>query len=319
MTAPNPPRRVAVVLNGRAGALLDRQEAAAELAESFAQAGLEPHFIPPEAGTLPERLDQAVRTGAEIVVVAGGDGTIACAAQSLEGSAAALGILPFGTMNLLAKDLGIPIDDLPAAVALIAGGVARTIDVGEVGGRVFLCASMLGLPADIGRHREAQRDGGPAWRRWTRFAQAALHTTRRYVARRLVLELGDQAVASRAPSVTVTVNRLDDASGRLFARARLDGGEFGVYLAERPHWRKIPPLVWDLVRGNWRAGGTIEERRAPAVVVRARRPAMRVMNDGEEMILPTPLHYRLRAGALRVIAPPAGDPPIGNQPTGDRS
>jgi diacylglycerol kinase family enzyme len=239
------------------------------------------------------------------VVVAGGDGTIACAAQVLVGTDTPLGILPSGTMNLLAKDLGIPIGDMDAAIALLAHGKPRRIDVGEVDGRVFLCASMLDLPADLGRHREAQRAGGPGWQRWARFARAILRTGRRYVARRLLLEFPDGAVASRAPSITVVVNRLDDSSGRLFARTRLDGGEFGVYLAQRPRVREIVPLALDLLRGSWHAGGAIEERRAPALTIRARRLAIRVMNDGEAMILPLPLRYRLRPAALSVIAPVA--------------
>ena len=295
-------RPVAVVLNGRAGALLDRPDAAAELSATFAAAGLAPEFIPHEAGTLPERIVRAHRSGAETIVVAGGDGTVACAAQALAGTGALLGILPFGTMNLLAKDLGLPIDDVPAAIDLVARGAARTIDVGEVGGRVFLCASMLGLPVSIGRHREAHRGGGPAWRRWSRFASAAVRTTRRYVPPRLLLDLAGRRIVSHAPSVTVTVNRLDDASGRLFARTGLDGGELGVYIAGRPLLRAVPAAVWDLMRGRWQAGGAIEEHVAPDVVVRSGRRTMRVMNDGEEMILPAPLHYRVRPAALRVIA-----------------
>ena len=294
---------VAVVFNGRAGALLDRPGAVAELAELFTAAGLDPNFIPTDAGTLPERIQQAVHTGADCVVVAGGDGTVACAAQLLAGTDTHLGILPFGTMNLLAKDLGIPVDDVNAAIALLATGKPRRIDVGEVGDHVFLCASMLGLPVNIGRDRERQRVAGSAWRRWAGFASAALRTARRYVAHRLTLEFVGQVVATRSPSITVVVNRLDDSSGRLFARARLDGGEFGIYLARRPRWREVVPLAIDLLRGNWRAGGAIDERCAPELTIRRRRHKIRVMNDGEEITLQSPLQYRIRRAALSVIAP----------------
>lgn len=153
-------------------------------------------------------------------------------------------------MNLLAKDLGLPIDDTNAAIVLLAEGTPRHLDVGTVGGHVFVCASMLGLPVQLGRQREKHRDGGPAWRRWTNLASASLRTVRHYLAHRLVLELPGKSVPSRAPSVTVVVNRLDDSGGRLFARANLDGGEFGVCLAHRPRWREIVPLAIDLFRGN---------------------------------------------------------------------
>ncbi len=295
-------RRVAVVFNGRAGALLDRPNAVLGLEDVFAAAGLEPVFIPNDRGSLPERVQSAADTGARVVVVAGGDGTIACAAQVLAGTDIALGILPSGTMNLLAKDLGIPVDDMEAAVALVAQGTVRRVDVGEVGGRVFLCASMLGLPVKIGRQRERHRASGPAWRRFPTFAAAALRIVRNHLARRLVLEFDGRRLASRAPSITVVVNRLDDGADRLFARGCLDGGEFGVYLVRWPRWQELAPLAIDLIRGNWRAGGVVEECRASDLVIQARRRTIDIMLDGEAARLPTPLHYRLRRRALRVIA-----------------
>ena len=108
---------------------------------------------------------------------------------------------------------------------------------------------------------------------------------------------------SRAPSVTVVVNRLDDASSRLFARGQLDGGEFGVYVARRPQWREMVPLAIDLMRGRWQAGGVVTEYRASAVTIRTRRRGIRVMNDGESMTVPIPLQYRVHRSALRVMAP----------------
>ena len=71
-------KRVAVVLNGKAGALLDQEEAGGMLERALADAGLEATFIPQDAGSLPERIQQAAESGADAVVVAGGAGTVAC-------------------------------------------------------------------------------------------------------------------------------------------------------------------------------------------------------------------------------------------------
>ena len=71
------------MLNGKAGALLDQPDAMADLQTAFAEAGLAPHFIPPDAGALPDRIDQAIALQTEMVVVGGGDGTVACAARSV--------------------------------------------------------------------------------------------------------------------------------------------------------------------------------------------------------------------------------------------
>jgi hypothetical protein len=128
--------QVAVVLNGNAEALLQRSGTQSELRSLLAEAGFQAEFISDE-GSLPARVARAraVRSGADAVIVAGGDGTIACAAQELAGGQIPLGILPFGTMNLLARDLNLPIGDIAAGIRIIAEGRVRRIDVGEVNSR----------------------------------------------------------------------------------------------------------------------------------------------------------------------------------------
>ena len=303
-------RRVAVVMNGAAGALLDQSDAAETLRALFTAAGLDPEFVPIDAGTLPERIARARGLNLDAVVVAGGDGTIACAAQAMTGTDTVLGILPFGTMNLLAKDLRITVGDTAAAMRVLSHGVARAIDVAEVNGHVFLCASMLGLPAQIGRHREARRGAGWLLARWVALAHAALRTIRRHAPAGMVLEIDGHAERSRAASITVTANALGDPS-HLFGRPALDRGELVVYVIERVRLLDLPRLAFSLLRGRARRDGLIAERRTTELVVHSRRRALRVMNDGEGMLLRPPLRYRIRPGALRVIAPdPVPDPAV---------
>jgi diacylglycerol kinase family enzyme len=296
-------RFVAVVLNGAAGALLRRQDARESLQQLFHDAGLAPEFVPPEAGNLPERIDIACSMETDAVVVAGGDGTVTCAAERLTDSGIALGILPFGTMNLLAKDLAIPVGDVEAAIRIIADGEVRAIDVGEVNGRVFLCASMLGLPARLGRHREAHRGRFAPWRMWSRFASAALRALTRQLRLRMDVRIDATTTALRVPSLTIAVNALDAACPRLFARARLDGGELAVYVIDRLRLRDLLRLAARLLGGRLLDGVVLTEIRAQEVVISRRRGAFRVMNDGEVMLLASPLHYRVRPRALRVLAP----------------
>src|SRR5690242_2028222 len=89
----------------------------------------------------------------DIVIVGGGDGSVGTAASVLAGSEIPLGILPLGTRNHFARDLGVPLD-LEGAVRLIASGLSDRIDVGEVNGRVFLNNSSLGIYP----HLVAERD-----------------------------------------------------------------------------------------------------------------------------------------------------------------
>jgi diacylglycerol kinase family enzyme len=303
-------RVVAVVLNGAAGALLDQPHAMEELAAAFNDAGFSPRFIPQDAGGLPERIAQAAAMAADAVIVGGGDGTIACAAQILCGGTVPLGVLPFGTMNLLAKDLGIPVGDSRAALQVLAEGRVRAIDVAEVNGAVFLCASMLGLPARLGRLREAERGASVRVLAWSRIGAGFLRTIRKHRRLRALVQVDGVSHWIRASSLTVTANALDDRTGRLFGRSDLAGGTLVLYVVRHLTLGRILIVAWRFLRGNWRRDPALQEHPGRRITIAARsrmgrRMAGRmvVMNDGELMELDLPLQYAIRPGALRVIAP----------------
>ena len=293
-------RRVAVVTNGRAGALLDGSHAGT-LQGIFTAAGLDPVFVPQDAGTLPERMRLAAASAVDAVVVAGGDGTVACAALAMAGRELPLAILAFGTMNLLAKDLGLPIADPAASVAAIGQGHIRCIDVGEVNGHVFLCASMLGLPARLGRTREQTRGGGVTM--VLRMASAVWRQLVRAKPLRVTLTADGQPAPLRAAAITITLNPMDPASGRTFGRSALDGGQLAIYAVERLGLRTVLGLAARLLFG--RRHPVVREQVANTVDIASRRSSVEVMNDGELVRLASPLRYRLRPGALRVIVPAA--------------
>src|SRR5438874_9859573 len=99
----------------------------------------------------------ALADGVRVVLVAGGDGTVAPAAIALLGSDATLGILPFGSYMNIANGLGIPLKPIDAAGVIAERKVKRS-DVGEVAGRVFLEPCGVGIDADmIGPARLAER------------------------------------------------------------------------------------------------------------------------------------------------------------------
>jgi diacylglycerol kinase family enzyme len=291
---------VAVVLNAKAGALLQRSDARAALLSFLAEAGLRAEFIPDE-GLLPARIARAARSGADAVIVAGGDGTIACAAQELAGGSIPLGILPFGTMNLLARDLHLPIGDMAAAIGVMAQGRVRRIDVGDVNGHVFLCASMLGLPARLGRYREGSRGAGALL--WLRMARAALRLLIRGAPVKGTLDVAGAVSRLHATTLTVTVNAVSEQSGLAFSRPVLDGGALGVYVVHPVGVTGFIGLALRLASGRWRQDKAVQERLAPVAIVGSRRRAVQVMNDGEIRLIRPPLQYRVRPGALLVLAP----------------
>ncbi len=296
--------RIAVVLNRSSGSLIGRHQAEEEVAAILAAAGLDAVLVPDHPEGLGARLDDAIARGADAVVVGGGDGTIAAAGARLKGTGIALGILPLGTMNMLAKDLGIPLG-LEDAAAALAQGEIRAIDVAEVNGHVFLCNSVIGSPSWLGRHRERQR-GRASLRTRLAFAIAGLRAEWRHRPMRLRVELD----ARRRPvrlwtrAVAVANNRYAEGFGLFMARPRLDRGELALYVARRYGIWWWMRLMAGMFLGTWRGSKLVHEREAQQVTIRSPRTALRVMNDGEALVLASPLAYRIHPGALRVIVPP---------------
>ena len=290
------------MLNGRAGALVGREDQAGAIERAFAAHGQQPLLIPTDAGDLPHRIRLACDSGAETVVVVGGDGTVACAAQLLAGTKTALGIIPSGTMNLLARDVGLPIDDLAAAVGVIVNGHPRAIDVGDVNGHVFLCGSMTGLPTRLARFREASR-GNSIVATITKLLRPVLRVLAHNRPMRLALEIDGARRPVLTASMTVTVNQLGDATGRQFGRDRLDGGVLGVYIFRRLSFLAALRVTVRAWLGRWRGDDAVDEFQVRSMAVTGRRSRMHVMNDGEVMALRTPLAYSVRPLALLVVAP----------------
>jgi diacylglycerol kinase family enzyme len=294
-------RNFAIVLNHMAGALIGREDIRTDIGEAFRAHGVAAQFIPPDAGDLQTRIALARDSGADAVVLAGGDGTIACAAQILAGSDMPLGILPFGTMNLLASDLLIP-TDLAGAIKVLSEYVIRRVDAGDVNGHVFLCGSMVGMPTVLGQVRESER-GRPILGAWWRFAMAALRVFSRHRKMRLVFHAQGRNWRVHTPAVLLTINPLSDGTGRQMGRAILDGGVLAAYVFARLRLMDALRIGFPVLLGRWRGDEAIEEFRLDELSITSNRSSMRVMNDGETMLLRTPLHYTVRRQALCVLAP----------------
>ncbi len=300
------PARMALVLNDQAGAVL-AGTATPDAVRERLRAGGADLFEPPK-GKLPDRLRAAAAT-ADTVIVAGGDGTVACAAAALADSGTKLGILPCGTMNLLARDLALPVDDVDAAAGVILSGSTKTIDVGCVGGgtaegHTFLCACMLGGPVRLGRHREQARRHGRVGQ-WVQFTRAAVLVLRRPRSLRLTMSIDGTSHRLHTRSLTITLGALADSTGRMFGRARLDEGVLCAYAVRRAGVFGLLRVFLRLARG---------QSRDPALAVFTGRDIslhtssgrLHVMIDGEVQLLETPVRFTVRPRALTVFAP-AGD------------
>ena len=294
--------RPAVILNASSGTG-DKEQARARLAELFSEGGVEARIQLARSGEeIIELARRAVSEGCQPVVAGGGDGTINAVASVVAGTNHTLGVLPLGTLNHFAKDLHIPLDLDAAARVLLEGREAR-VDVGEVEGRIFLNNSSLGLYPSIVRHREKQQERLGRGK-WPAFLWATLTVLKRYPFLNVRLSTDDQRLIRRTPFVFVGNNEYQMESFNIGARSCIDGGQLSLYVAHRTGRLGLLRLAWRALFGGLRDAEDFDALCTTEVFVETRRPKrLRVATDGEVTIMTTPLHYRVRPGALRVLVP----------------
>jgi diacylglycerol kinase family enzyme len=253
-----------------------------------------------EAERLADTISGAVADGRRRIVVSGGDGTIATAAHALVGTGVELAIVPGGTLNHFARDLGIPVD-LPSACAIAADAtVPACVDVGYVNTLLFLNTSSVGAYERLVRTRD-RLEGRVGYR--VASAAGAMRVFLGVPRFDVELEVDGGVRRYRTPLVFVGVGERELKLPTLGKRIR--GGRRGLHVM--------------VVRGRTRAGllalalaavarGVRHVSRTPKldsfivdrcrVFVRRRGP---VAVDGEIVQLDTPLEYKLVRDALKVV------------------
>ena len=292
-------RTAFIIVNAGAGAGCDAVFAS-KLRALCDSAGLSAEIRLASGGS---EIEAAVRAGIaarpDVVVAGGGDGTVSAVASALAGGEIALGVLPLGTLNHFAHDLGIP-DDLQAAVAVLAGGHEKQVDVGEVNGQVFINNSSIGLYADIVRLREHQQHRlGRS--KWLASLLSAITALRRYPFLGVRLSVGGESRLQRTPFVFVGNNEYEVTGFSIGQRARLDGGCLSLYFARRPGRRRLLMLALRALIGRLRQARDFEAVTTKEVVIESRHAHLRVAADGEVTMMKPPLEYRIRPAALKVV------------------
>lgn len=292
-------RRIVAIVNagsgqGSAEALADRVEAA------FRHAGAPAEVQLAHGGAeLEAAIERAVARRPDVIVAAGGDGTVSAVAAALVDGDIALGVLPLGTLNHFAKDLGLPLE-IEAAVAHVVHGRPVRVDVGEVNGRVFVNNSSLGLYPDIVRDRERQqRRLGRG--KWPALAWATLAALRRFPFLSVRLSVDGREQLWRTPFVFVGNNEYLMEGFAIGARAGMQDGVLSLYVAQRAGRLRLLQLALRALFGRLRQARDFSATRATEIDVESRHRRLRVAVDGEVTVMTPPLLYRIRRASLQVL------------------
>lgn len=292
------PERAFLIMNPRSGGGKVGKFGLAQQAESLgAQVAL---LEGPGHIDVAALAEQAVADGADLLGVAGGDGT-----QALVAGIAAAHDLPFlcisaGTRNHFAMDLGLDRDDPAACLDALRDGVERRIDLGLIGDRTFVNNASFGVYAEIVQS-PAYRDD----KRGTTLQMLPDLLRSDGEGEKLAAYVSGKKI--EAPQAVLVSNNpydLSDIAG-LGRRDRLDSGKLGVVAIKVDNVAQAIGLV--------RAGrGTgLITARSRKVTIDAPQPEIPVGIDGETVLMPTPVHCSIQPGALRVVVPknrPAAPP-----------
>lgn len=243
------------------------------------------------------------RTPPEAVWVAGGDGTVLAVANLTESLNIPLGVLPGGTMNLLARDIGMSLTMQMAVRQLIHADV-EYIDRAEINGRPFLCISNFGMSTKLTERRERLRRHA-GWIRWPMMLGYMLKFMFIYPPIHIRLEVNGTVHQLRTRAVTVTNNPLAAESTIIPMRCALNQGVLGVYVTrDRSIW-SLPRLIFRLLIGDWQEDEDMLIFKASAVKVsvRRRKRKLKTMSDGELFRDKLPLKYRIHSRVLPILKP----------------
>lgn len=246
-----------------------------------------------------DKAARAVAEGADTVIAVGGDGTVSTIGRALVGTGAALGIVPTGSGNGLARHFGIPLSAM-RAVQAIARAEARPIDVGMVNGRPFLVTCSMAWDASI-----AQAFAKMPFRGILPYVMAGVQEFLGYVAEPMEVTLDDgKTLRFEDPIVFTIANLSQYGGGAIIAPdAKADDGRLELVVGLRKDAPKLLINIGRLFDGTMNRLPEVVSRRFASLVVRRAR-ATPVQVDGELVEVPREIEITVRPRALNVLVPP---------------
>lgn len=250
---------------------------------------------------LSARARAEAEAGAEIVVAAGGDGTIMGVANGIAGTGTAMGVLPLGTFNYFARGLDIPEDPVAAAEAILDGR-RRSISLGAVADQLFLNNVSIGIYPSILKERET------VYRIWGRSRLAAYWSVLKTFARaqrplRIELEVDGVRQSYVTPLVFVARSAFQLELFGLPGSEAVADDRFVVFVGTRSGRWGLVLQAWHLVRRSMKEGRDFEILIGTRLKATTRRRQLLVACDGEKFRLSSPVEVEMRPNVLDVLVP----------------
>jgi diacylglycerol kinase family enzyme len=302
--------RIIVLMNQAAGTASKEEISVATVEAAFRAAGVDATVEQVEGKAMAARARAVLDDGFDAIVAGGGDGTVSCVAGVVAGTKTPLGVLPLGTLNHFAKDIGIPAD-LDGAVRAIAAANVRALDLGEVNGETFINTSSLGFYPPVVQERDRQRKHLGRGK-WLAALSALIKVLPRVHALHLTIKVDGQTLHRTTRLVFAGNNEYRMSLFTQGERKGLDSGLLYLYLVKRPSRLLLLKLALRALFSDAGSTDDFESFSVPSFTIENRKQSQRkvlVFLDGEVKSLAPPLRYRARARDLLVLAPEPPQPP----------
>jgi diacylglycerol kinase family enzyme len=239
----------------------------------------------------------------DVLIAAGGDGTISAAASILMNKKIALAVLPAGTMNLFARSLGVN-QTLEAAVDALSEGEIRAVDIATANGVPFVHQFSIGLHAKMVHLRDRMEFKSRLGKIGASI-KAAYQTVLNPPSLKVTIEVDGDVMEVRTTGIGVSNNLFGE--GHLPYSDTPDGGVLGVYVTLARQRGELLRLGFDMMRGRWGHSQHVDLRQGQKVVLRlpAAYRRFKCVIDGELRPLERETVLEIHPGALNVFAPKA--------------
>lgn len=269
--------------------------------ETFRKAG---HFMVSsvvDPDKIEDEIKDAIAAQPDAIIIGGGDGTVSTAARLLGGTGIALGILPMGTFNLAARDLGVPLD-IQAAADFLAIADSIPIDVLSVSGHACLCTTIFGFYPEFSNIFEKRDHGGHWWKKSLKLVTGIPKIFARARPLSLAWNADGKIGKARTKFSAFVPGQYRSSAGIVPARTDFRAGTMTAYIGKQKTAAAAIRGMLDYILGRHEQNPDLEILKAHTIELRAsRRKHCTVMLDGEIIRLKLPIHLDILPAHLHVL------------------
>ncbi|MEO8211152.1 MAG: diacylglycerol kinase family protein [bacterium] len=292
--------KIAIITNESSGTI-STEEKEKLIKDAFKDINVQFELFILKNSEMQKKVKELIQSNVDVIAAGGGDGTVSLIAELLSGSDKTLGVLPLGTLNHFAKDLGIP-QDLKKAVEVLSKGNIKKIDIAEVNGKRFINNSSIGLYPHIVKKRDKDQKIKNR-SKWVAMFFAAIETLKSFSKYNVTIITEGNSTNISTYFVLVGNNKYKMEFFNPGIRDRLDEGLLTLSISKSQ-------TRWGMVRLSFKAifnalqnENDFEMYFVEEVTLKTSKKNLVISMDGEVVNVTSPLNYKILPKQLSVIVP----------------